>query len=90
VGEEKKKLRTKDLREDFFEEIKSNDDLDISLTISKSSSSVSQAPAEQTLFDAAVTEVDKIQNENSKTEDKKEEVDVVVVKKTEEVKDEDI
>lgn len=35
---EKKKLRTKDLQEEF-EEIKSNDDLDISLTISKSSSS---------------------------------------------------
>lgn len=37
---EKKKLRTKDLQEDFFEEIKSSDELDISLTISKSSSSV--------------------------------------------------
>jgi uncharacterized protein YpiB (UPF0302 family) len=37
VGE-KKKLRTKDLQEEF-EEIKSNDELDISLTISKSSSS---------------------------------------------------
>lgn len=36
---EKKKLRTKDLQEDFFEEIKSSDELDISLTISKSSSS---------------------------------------------------
>jgi len=37
----KKKLRTKDFR-DEFDEIQSNDDLNISLTISKSSSSASQ------------------------------------------------
>lgn len=45
---EKKKLRTKDLKEDFGEEIKSNDDLDISLTISKSSSSVASQVIEVT------------------------------------------
>lgn len=49
MSENKKKLRTKDLHEDF-EEIKTNDELDISLTISKSSSSSVASQMNETKF----------------------------------------
>lgn len=77
MGEvEKTKLRTKDLREDF-EEMKSSEDLDISLTISKSSSSASQVPepatAEIVDTEKEVTAVAEIEN---KIEEKKAEEDI--------------
>lgn len=68
---EKKKLRTKDLQEDFFEEIKSSDELDISLTISKSSSSV----ASQVIEPIKEEKVNEMKEEDDKApiidEDKK-------------------
>lgn len=70
---EKKKLRTKDLQ-DLFEEVKSSDELDISLTISKSSSSVA----------SQVIEPIKDENKDEKISDAKEEETVPVIKEDEE------